>query len=595
MKLKKFFDNITFKTKLFLSIGTLFLSLALIVCLLFSANAIQSTIKNDQSFSNSLLERICTQVSSLYEQMDIAATSLTKNPSLRSIVLELNSTDTLSDHEYLYQMQQRHNINTALGNMMFSPVISNVHLYNREKQYFYYAGNYYSDSEHIYNTLSSDAKTKRLIEQDVLYLPPANNPWTKEDRQVISVLRNFSDTLTTQNTVIEIQVPFRVLNAICAQKSFESEKEILILDSNNKIVYPLDSPTVLSENYISKICTDIQDGLLSSWKYNYSYYAHKEKVTGFTIVLISNNHTVHQQTTLYCITTLLSVMFIFFITLGITYILVARITQPLKELIHHIDELRLDSDTKFLIPTTTFNEFEILNASLNQMVTKLKSSISEIYELQLRESKANLAALQAQVDPHFLYNALNCISASSEIYDSSVTTQMCQKLSDMMRYVTSKQLSVTLIDEITHIKNFLSFMKISNGDNFDYTLEIAHEIHSLEIPKLSIQPFVENSFRHGFKNTMPPWYLKILCTANQNHWEIIIEDNGCGFSEKSLKQITSTPIKAADLEINGLGLNNTFSRLSLFLGEEFTYCVENLPHGSRIKLKGIYHNENTDC
>lgn len=171
--------------------------------------------------------------------------------------------------------------------------------------------------------------------------------------------------------------------------------------------------------------------------------------------------------------------------------------RPLNQLIYQVNKLSLDSDTKLTLPSDTFNEFEILNTSLNQMVVKLKASIQEIYELEIRESNANLAALQAQVDPHFLYNALNSISAASEVYGSDVTTVMCQDLSSMMRYVTSKKTEVPLIEELTHTKNYLEFMKISNDTNFDYIIDAPRELYDLLIPRLSIQPFAENSFR-GF-------------------------------------------------------------------------------------------------
>ena len=137
--------NIPFKTKLFLSVGILFLTLALIVCLLFSRTSIKNTITNERISSDIILERISTQIDSLYEQMNIAATSITKNPSLRSIVLNLNTSENETAQAYITQLQQERTIQTALGNMMFSPIISNVMLYNQEKNYFYYTGTYYDD------------------------------------------------------------------------------------------------------------------------------------------------------------------------------------------------------------------------------------------------------------------------------------------------------------------------------------------------------------------------------------------------------------------------------------------------------------------
>ena len=585
-------QNIPFKTKLFLSVGILFLTLTLIVSLLFSRTSIQNTITNERTSSDIILERISTQIDSLYEQMNIAATSITKNPSLRSIVLNLNTSESETAQAYISQLQQERTIQTALGNMMFSPIISNVILYNREKNYFYYTGTYYDDMDYVDQVLSTDRAAESFNTDSVIYRAPAHRPWTLDERMVLSVLRNFADAATTQDTIVEIQVSSQRLKDLCTQDTFRDEKEILIFDSDGRMVYPYDRGiTTLPVDSVAEIQSQIRAGENRYYSYDYAYYARQSDTTGFTVVLISNNETVHRQTRTYIFTTVITVLLTLILTLGIIFTLITQFTRPLNQLIYQVNKLSLDSDTKLTLPSDTFNEFEILNTSLNQMVVKLKASIQEIYELEIRESNANLAALQAQVDPHFLYNALNSISAASEVYGSDVTTVMCQDLSSMMRYVTSKKTEVPLIEELTHTKNYLEFMKISNDTNFDYIIDAPRELYDLLIPRLSIQPFAENSFRHGFKNTLPPWHLSLVCRADPDGWEIEITDNGGGFSQDALSHISEEPMEATELEINGLGLNNTFSRLSLYFGEQFSYKVENLSRGCRITLKGAFKHD----
>lgn len=584
--------HIPFKIKLFLIVGSIFLTLALLVCLLFSKTSIQNAIINDKTSSEVILERISTQINSLYEQMNIAATSITKNPTLKTIVLGLNTNEAGSDGKYFHQLQQERTIQTALGNMMFSPVISNVLLYNQDRNYFYYSGIYYNDMDYVYAQLEATDTPKQFKAVPVLYEPPHQNPWTTDQRQILSVLRNFSDAATTHDTIVEIQVSCRLLDDICTQDTFQSEKEILILDSSGSIVYPYDTGiTTLPEGPVGQIVIGIASGKDCRYSYGYSYHALKSDSTQFTTVLISNNRSLKRQIVTYLIVTVLAALLTLAVSLLIFFTLLTQMTKPLNQLIAHANELSLDSDTRLVLPGGTLDEFEILSASMNQMVTKLKASIQEIYELQLRESSANLAALQAQVDPHFLYNALNSISAASEVYDSGVTTEMCQQLSSMLRYVTSRKKEVPLIEELTHTRNYLEFMKISNDSNFDYQIEVPASLHSLLLPKLSIQPFAENSFRHGFKNTLPPWHLSIACHHTEKIFEITIRDNGSGFSPKALSSISSGAVSANELEINGLGLNNTFSRLSLYFGPSFSFHVENLSQGCLITLKGTVKHD----
>ncbi|MBU3876310.1 histidine kinase [Faecalicatena sp. AGMB00832] len=584
--------NIPFKTKLFLSLGTVLLTLSLIVCIFFSRTSIRNAMNNDKTSMNIVLERISTQINELYEQMNIAATSITKNPTLKSVILKLNTADAGNAELYVEQTRRERTIQTALGNMMFSPIISNVILYNQDRGYFYYSGTYYDDMDYVYDRLEKLTLPNPADTLISIYKPPHQSDWTTDERMVLSVLRNFSDMTTTQDTIVEIQVPVSLMDAICTQDSFESQKEVMILDQSGNIVYPYNKEiSSLPAKTVKQIQKQISSGKSRDYTYSYSYSAMKSETTGLTMVLLSNNTSIREQVISYIFTTIIVLILTLALTLLIIFTLITQMTRPLNELISYVNELSLDSDTKLKLPADSFNEFELLNTSMNQMVTNLKASIQEIYELQIRESMANLAALQAQVDPHFLYNALNSISAASEVYDSEVTTEMCQELSSMMRYVTSKKTEVHLIEELTHTKNYLEFMKISNGTNFNYQIEVSPELHTLLIPKLSIQPFAENSFRHGFKNTLPPWNFSIVCRAEKDQWEILITDNGGGFSKEALNQISTAPVAAAGLEINGLGLNNTFSRLALHFGSSFTYQVVNLTQGSQIILKGVFHHD----
>ncbi|MDC7290684.1 histidine kinase [Blautia schinkii] len=594
--------NTHFKTKLFISISILLTTLALLVSTIFTYHSMRSTVENENLSSNGLLERISMQVGTLYEQMNIAATSITKNSTMKNIVIDLNTMDYSETVEYMSMLEQERTIQKLLGNMMFSPIISNVILYSCNPQYFYYSGTYLNDAEHIQKVLRDDNSEELFSNTSVIFRPPGQNPWLTSKQTVLSVLRNFSDNSTTENTVVSIQVPYRELDEICTQKSFAGEKEILLLDKEGNIVYPENPQYSLfkKQNY-DTILKEISDGQNSKYTYPYAYFSSFNEDIGFRTVLLSNNRTVHKQIYTYIISTVLVVLCALLLTLLIVFRILSAVTKPLNQLIESVDKLSADSDAKLSIPKDSLDEFKILRSSLDQMVSSLKTSLKENYELQIRESNASLAALQAQIDPHFLYNALNSISAASEIYGSEMTTLMCQEFSSMMRYITSSKQTVTLIEELRHTENYLNFMKLSNEDNFSYSIQTDPELYSLTVPKMCIQPLVENSFKHGFKSTLPPWEISICCNMQDvqsphiNGWEITIRDNGCGFEEETIRAITEMPLTFHAQEINGLGLNNTFSRMAILYKGNFQYTIENLSPGSKITLKGVLTDDNDTC
>lgn len=581
----------SFRSRLFAGLGLILTFLALAVSFLFSFISTKNSIETEKISNQILLERITSQIDSLYSQMNIAATSITKNPTLKQIVLDLNTMGASQSREYMEQLSQERTINTILGNMMFSPTISNVLLYNREKNYFYYTGTYLGDSRLTEEALARSNAAELLKQRDVFYARPSQSTWISSDWPVISALRCFSNNTTTQDTIVEIQVPAAQLDHICTQKSFEGEKEFLILDKAGNLLYPYDrKPEILKEDKNQDILNAVAEGSEADYRFSYSYLSAESEETGYRVVLVSNNAAIRQQIRSYFVTSLITTLAILGVMLLIIYKVLELVTKPLNQLIGYVGQISLDDDMKLELPSNSLDEFEILNTSMTQMVTNLKKSIHEIYESQLRESNANLAALQAQIDPHFMYNALNSISAASEVYGSEMTTKLCQHFSSMMRYVTSGRQTVTLIEELNHTENYLEFMSLSNENNFSYTLNAEPALNHLPVPKLSIQPIVENCFKHGFSSVSPPWHISISCGSDgPGLWEIVIEDNGCGFSEEALVKLEGLPRAYHELEINGLGLHNTFSRFSIQFMGDFSYEIVNLHPGSRITLKGALH------
>lgn len=179
-------------------------------------------------------------------------------------------------------------------------------------------------------------------------------------------------------------------------------------------------------------------------------------------------------------------------------------TKPLKQLITTVEGVNLEN-LQLHVPHSENDEFKILNESFYTMFSNLKDSINKVYESKLKETHAHFLALQAQMNPHFLYNTLNAISAAGEQYGSKATTLMCNQLADMLRYTTSPANSVVpLKDEIGHAINYLELMKVPYEGSLTYDIKISEELYNLHLPKLTIQPLVENCINHGFENILPP-------------------------------------------------------------------------------------------
>jgi two-component system sensor histidine kinase YesM len=212
--------------------------------------------------------------------------------------------------------------------------------------------------------------------------------------------------------------------------------------------------------------------------------------------------------------------------------------------------------------------------------------------------QANYDALQLQINPHFLYNVLHVISQKGLDSDNNEICEMCSDLASMMRYSTSTLTrTATIQEEVNHVTAYVSLMKKRYENRIDFTAYIDENIASNEIPKITLQQFVENAITHSFEAGIKEVSVEIRCvdlrsTCNEYGWSIYISDNGEGFSEETISRLQSEISKlsenlldqSVDFAIGGMGILNTYARLFLFFGDSVNLELGNNPGGGAYVL-----------
>ena len=176
--------------------------------------------------------------------------------------------------------------------------------------------------------------------------------------------------------------------------------------------------------------------------------------------------------------------------------------------------------------------------------------------------------------------------------NSDEVSKMCRSLSNIMRYITdSSHTSVKLRDEIDYVKKYLYCMKVRYQSSLNYTIDIPETLMDIEVPKLIIQPVVENAIKYG-SDCEPPWHITIRGFHEKDFWKIDVIDSGTGFTPEAIEKI-STNIKKAEqnpgmpeLKINGLGTLNVYLRWKLFCGENMIFQYGNTSDGHGIVTVG---------
>ena len=266
---------------------------------------------------------------------------------------------------------------------------------------------------------------------------------------------------------------------------------------------------------------------------------------------------------------------------GITQMIGKRVTEPLVQLTSYVRRVNAPDSQLAPVNAAAIDEIKELEDSFSKMLERVNRAAES-------EKAAYLAALQAQMNPHFLYNTLAVIGSAGAEYGCTGVYDMCSELSDMLRYITAYgSASVPLSDEVEHTKNYLLLMKARYEDYFTYSLDIDGALCNMQVPKLFIQPLAENCFKHGFKKKEPPWRIEIKITGRGEAWELSVRDNGTGISDKKISEIQARiSDRAAMPQLggeNGLGIANTVIRLRLTHNEN-TRLEISCGEGTEIKI-----------
>lgn len=444
---------------------------------------------------------------------------------------------------------------------------------------------------------------KNIIPTDMgnIYTPNLNS-------HTFSISRAFSRySLSPAKAIIEIQINMQRIEEIISSNLYSfgtAGEKVLIFDNNKNLIYPIDFDNDLF-NYYSELNTDSEYLFKNPYTHKTeiitSYYS---KNTKFITLLITPESYIAKNKLFYLRTGLIFCLLTFAFLTFLSYRVAKSITNPLEDLKTKISTLALDeiSDTPSHIEGyKSKNEFEILNESYNHMQNRLKNSLDTIVASKTLTIHSQIMALQAQMDSHFLYNTLTIISIVAEENDDLDASIMCVKLTEMLRYITIDHSKLTNFnDEIKHTTNYTDLMTIRFGNKikFDYDTDV--NLNSIEIPRLIIQPIVENCVKYS-RNDKKALNISIRTFTKDNFWYIEIKDNGYGFSDDALSKIDKK-VKLLDknknytnVDFSGLGLANIYLRLKLLYMDDFVFSIKNIQEnneiiGASITIGGLNKN-----
>lgn len=283
----------------------------------------------------------------------------------------------------------------------------------------------------------------------------------------------------------------------------------------------------------------------------------------------------------------------FFTIMGILAILISIIVSVLisRHILHPINNLVKtmhqveNGNLNALSNIKEDNEIGDLSNAFNLMINRVNELVRKNKQIEKNKRTNELKALQAQINPHFLYNTLDSIIWMAEVKNYRAVVDMTSSLAKLFRISISKgEKYITIRQEIEHVKNYLKIQKIRYGDNLDYHIEVDENILNSKIIKIIIQPIVENAIYHGIKNVPGGGFINIKVQKQNDNIIMVIEDDGVGMSKDEIERLVSKEI-ISEKKIGGVGISNVDSRIKLYYGEEYGLKIDSeLNEGTVVKV-----------
>lgn len=358
--------------------------------------------------------------------------------------------------------------------------------------------------------------------------------------------------------------------------------------------------TVVTAHDQNQVGTMIDEGLQSMLEKNNSgsYYRKDTKQmvvyqdipkTGWKIVsLIPYSDLARSITSIRSWTTGMTLIGIFVASV-LVFLVASSITRRLKELRKTIGMTRMGR-LDIRVDVRGSDEVAELGGAYNHLLDRIDVSIQELAESRILQQQAILSALQAQINSHFLFNAMESINSMAMLARHKGIMDTTVALSRMLRYTSNyQQALVRLEDEIEHVSDYMHIIKNHYRDEVQFHIEVQDEVKDARSLKAIIQPFVENSMKHGYEATGEPMVIRISAKREgEAYVRIEIEDNGCGFTEEKLQELQAALAleRPAEefMQLFRIGVLNVHYRLrtfykdarsgvSLYRTEQGTTCI----------------------
>jgi two-component system sensor histidine kinase YesM len=381
--------------------------------------------------------------------------------------------------------------------------------------------------------------------------------------------KSFTDSNFTLNGLGTLAIRVRIDRIVADRVQASDRDGQLIITDGRQIIYP--EKTLLSDN-------DIQTELGRKQPYGIASYTGgtffaaqtKSSYTGWTYLHMPPFDDMFRSITL--IKEIVSAIFVIMllIALGLGARLSGSITKPIVQLIQNMRKIekgdldRLEEEALGAVPLSTQDEVGLLHRTYKKMIRRIRELINENYAKQLLLRETELKALQAQINPHLLYNTLESVNWLAKANKQDRISEMVEALAFLLRSTVSfEEQLIPLRKELDIVRSYVTIQKTRFDERLVFELDVPEELMNVQIPKLTLQPLVENAIHYALEPRVEPCRIAIIAREKDGALFLRVEDDGPGMTPDFLELLRNGQVTTRR---QGIGLTNIQERIELTFG-----------------------------
>lgn len=431
---------------------------------------------------------------------------------------------------------------------------------------------------------------------------PHENNYTNSHEQVVSVCRTIVNPYNDKTVgVLKIDQKMKTFEQIFANVEREEGEINIVYDDQGNVFYSnsdLDEKE-MKDIFQKKGFNDLGSEKIITWGESTDNY--------WKMVSILDSENIAAKAEFIKRNNTVLTVILFFVCTALSIMVSVTINIPIRKLISSIKSFQ-NGNMYEQVDIKRRDEFGSIANAFNNMIANIRNLINKEYKLELLKKQAEFENYQSQINPHFLFNTLNSIKAEALQGDSGKTADMIQYLSDNFRYSLNRGVYiVSFLEELEYIDKYIYLQKIRFHDKYTIIKEIDDDVLDNEIPRMILQPIIENAFKHGLEKSVQEGEIKIVALNVRDEFNIYVSNTGKTIEEDKLKEINEQLAVKEDQYVmknkDKVGIFNVNARIRYYYGEQYGLkFISSQDHQTTVRIrypkvkvvKGELRNENTD-